>query len=178
MPPRKLRKPVFAALSTEECWEVLGRNHVGRLAFFNHGVVDIEPVHYVAELDAWLFVRSAEGTKIEVFADHPYVAFEVDEIDGMFDWRSVVAHGTVYLMSEHAVRVGRVAFERALTALRSFIPETLAEGDPTPFRQLVYGIHVDRVSGRVAEQRGPASGRRPLAVPLSPPRPRRVSDGF
>lgn len=178
MPPRKLRKPVFAALSADECWALLGRNHVGRLAFFNHGVVDIEPVHYVAALDAWLFVRSAEGTKMEVFAQHPYVAFEVDEIDAMFDWRSVVAHGTVYLMSEHGVRTDRIAFERALRALRSFIPATLEQDDPTPLRRRVYGIHVDRLTGRVAEQRGPVSGRRPLKVPLSSPRRRRVSNGF
>ena len=177
MPTPKPRKPVFAALSTDECWALLGRNHVGRLAFFNHGVVDIEPVHYVAALGAWVFVRSAEGTKMEVFSGHPYVAFEVDEIDAMFDWRSVVAHGTVYLMSEHAVRVDRIAFERALRALRSFIPATLAQDDPTPFRRRVYGIHVDRVTGRVAEQQGPVSGRRPLKVPPFSPRRRRISDG-
>jgi nitroimidazol reductase NimA-like FMN-containing flavoprotein (pyridoxamine 5'-phosphate oxidase superfamily) len=177
MPQRKLRKPVFAALSTDECWALLGRNHVGRLAFVNQGVVDIEPVHYVAALDAWLFVRSAEGTKMEAFAHRPFVAFEVDEIDAMFDWRSVVAHGTVYLMSERALHVDRLAFERALRALRSFFPATMTKDDPTPFRRRVYGIHVDRVTGRVAEQRGPVSGRRPLKAPPSTPRRRRVSDG-
>jgi uncharacterized protein len=172
---KKLRMPVFAALSTDECWALLGRNHVGRLAFF-HGAVDIEPVHYVAAGDKWLFVRSAEGTKIEAFAHHPYVAFEVDEIDGTFDWRSVVAHGTVYLTSERASHVDRILFDRALRALRAFLPATLTKDDPTPFRRQVYGIHVDRVAGRVAEQRGPVSGRRPLEIPPSSPR-RRVTNG-
>lgn len=176
MPPRKPRKPVFAALSADECWTVLDRNHVGRLAFFNHGIVDIEPVHYVAS-DSWLFVRSAEGTKMEVFTHHPYVAFEVDEVDATFDWRSVVVHGTVYLMSERGLRIDRVAFGRALRALRSFIPAAMTKRDPTPFRRQLYGIHVDRVTGRVAEQRGPVTGRRPLDIPPARPRRRTVSNG-
>lgn len=142
MPQRKLRKPVFAALSTDECWTLLSRNHVGRLAFVNQGVVDIEPVHYVAAPDAWLFVRSAEGTKLEVLAHRTFVAFE-----------------------------------RALRALRSFFPATMTKDDPTPWRRRVYGIHVNAVTGRVAEQRGPRSGRRPLNAPPSTSRRRRLTDG-
>lgn len=152
MSTRKARKPVFSALTDDECRVVLRRNHVGRLGFLNHGVVDIEPVHYIAA-DSWIFVRSAEGTKLHAFAHNPYVAFEVDEIDATFDWRSVVAHGTIYLMSEHGDNAEREDFDLALDALRSFIPETLTEGDPTPFRNTIYGLHVDRVAGRMAEQR-------------------------
>jgi nitroimidazol reductase NimA-like FMN-containing flavoprotein (pyridoxamine 5'-phosphate oxidase superfamily) len=152
MPSRTTRQPRFTVLTPEECRALIGRNHVGRIAFFNHGVVDIEPVHYAAA-DSWIFVRSAEGTKLEVFAHHPYVAFEDDEIDATFDWRSVVAHGTVYLMSEDGIGVDRVVFERAVRALRSFIPATLATNDPTPARRRIYGVHVDRMTGRRAEQR-------------------------
>ena len=150
------RKPVFTTLTADECHVVLGRNHVGRVAFLNGTVVDIEPVHYTAT-DAWLFIRSAKGTKLEAFAHSPYVAFEVDEIDAPFDWRSVVAHGTIYVMSESGVRIDRVEFERALRALRSFIPQTLTRGDPTPFRRTIYGVHIDRLTGRRAKQRNKLS---------------------
>ena len=61
MPSRKARKPLFAALTVDECGEVLGRNHVGRLAFLNEGIVDIEPVHYIAA-DSWIFVGSMLAT--------------------------------------------------------------------------------------------------------------------
>jgi len=168
-------KPRFAALTDDECTALLVRNHVGRVAFFNHGVVDIEPVHYVANGD-WLFLRSAAGTKIDAFSHQPYVAFEVDEVDGPFDWRSVVVHGTVYLLSERGVRVDRLAFERALRALRSVAPTTLGTKDPTPFRRQVYGIHVNSLTGRVAEQRTRTGKRRPPAIPRQP-RHRRVSNG-
>jgi hypothetical protein len=87
---------------------------------------------------------------MEALAHHPYVAFEVDEAKTTFEWRSVVAHGTVYMASSDGPRVERQSFERAVSAFRSFIPETLTADDPTPFRTTVYGIHVDAITGRTA----------------------------
>lgn len=149
MPSPTVRSPVFSALDDAESWELLRRCHLGRVAFFNHGVVDIEPVNYVAD-DSWLFLRSRPGTKIEVFAHHPYVAFEVDDVKSDAEWQSVVAHGTVYLMSDKAVGVDRVVHDRALRALREYDPATLTPRDPVPSRTVVYGIHVDKITGRQA----------------------------
>jgi nitroimidazol reductase NimA-like FMN-containing flavoprotein (pyridoxamine 5'-phosphate oxidase superfamily) len=150
---------------------------VGRVAFIVDSIVDIEPVSYAAS-GSWIFIRSAEGTKLEAFAHHPYVAFEVDEIDGPFDWRSVVAHGTIYWMAETTQPVDRLEFQRALQALRSFAPQTLTGSDPTPFRRTIYGIHVDRLDGRRAEQQGGASRARQLRLKKRAPRRPSVPDGF
>ena len=173
----RVRKPVFTALTDEECRAVLSRNHVGRVAFLSDGVVDIEPVHY-ASTNSWIFIRSAEGAKLEAFAHCPYVAFEVDEIDAPFDWRSVVAHGTVYVMADDTIGVDRRDFERAVRALRSFVPQTLRKGDPTPFRRTVYGIHLERVAGRRAEQRRRVSKARPLRFDKRVPARPSVPNGF
>lgn len=97
-------RPVFSHLSDAEARALLARNHVGRLAYVVNDHVDIEPVHYVAS-ESWIYVRSARGTKLDAFEHRPYVAFEVDEVDGTFDWRSVVARGTIYVMSEPRSRV-------------------------------------------------------------------------
>ncbi|HEY6827154.1 MAG TPA: pyridoxamine 5'-phosphate oxidase family protein [Gemmatimonadaceae bacterium] len=167
MPRKTPAKPRFAALTNDECATVLARNHIGRIAFLNHGVVDIEPVHYVANGE-WLFIRSAAGTKVEAFSHEPYVAFEVDEVEGPFDWRSVVVHGTVYLLSDRGVRVDRLEFERALRALRSLAPTTMTKNDLTPFRRQIYGVHVNSLTGRVAEQRVKTRKSRPPAIPRQP----------
>jgi hypothetical protein len=176
MPVHAPNSPEFTVLTTDECWSVLEQNHVGRIAFLNQGVVDIEPVHYVAS-DLWVFARSAEGTKLDAFSHDPYVAFEVDEIAATFDWCSVVVHGTVYLMSEQGSRVDRLTFERALESLRSFIPGTFSEDDPTPLRRTIYGIHVDRVSGRRAVPRATDGGKSRVAQPRALRQPR-TPDGF
>jgi nitroimidazol reductase NimA-like FMN-containing flavoprotein (pyridoxamine 5'-phosphate oxidase superfamily) len=150
MTKRDTKKPIFGALTDDECRDLLSRNHVGRLAFVRGNHVDIQPVGYVAE-GSWLFMRSAEGTKLEALAHTPYVAFEVDEIRSAFDWRSVVAHGTIYMMAEGGPEIDHALFDRAVDALRSFQPSALREDDPTPFRRNVYGLHVDSLTGRKAE---------------------------
>ena len=172
-------KPVFAHLTADECNAVLRRNHVGRIAFVADGIVDIEPVHFVAA-NSWAFMRSADGAKLEAFAHSPYVAFEVDEVDATFDWRSVVAHGTIYLMAEHGGRYDREAYRRSLTALRSFVPETLTEADPTPFRDTIYGLHIDRMTGRMATHLRETPRQRRLVIRprKTATKPRRTSDGF
>lgn len=160
--PTRVSHPVFSALSESEAWDLLKSNHIGRIAFFNHGVVDIEPVNYVAD-DSWLFVRSGHGTKLEVFDHHPFVAMEVDEIQSNAEWRSVVAHGTVYLMSEEAVGVDRKVYDRAVHAIQAYMPQALTDNDPVPFRRNVYGIHVNSITGRRASPQKPR-GVKPLAV--------------
>lgn len=150
MAPSNKQKPVFSSLTDDEARSVLARNHVGRLAFMNANRVDIEPVSFVAS-DSWLFMRSGGGAKLEALAHNPYVAFEVDEVKSAFDWRSVVARGTIYLMTDEGRYVDHTILNRAIEALRSFQPDALLEDDPTPFRRTVYGLHVDVLTGRKSE---------------------------
>jgi len=141
----KQSPPVFKKLSITASRAFLRTSSVGRLAFLNRGRVDIQPVHYAARAD-WLFLRSAEGSKLTALAHNPYVAFEVDDVRDPLNWKSVVVRGTMYLL-DAAER------QRAVRALREVMPETLTPDDPTPERDVVYGIHIDEVSGRIAESR-------------------------
>ena len=179
MKTRRTRKPVFARLTAAESKALLRRNHVGRIAFVNQGVVDIEPVHFVTST-SWLLMRSAEGTKLEAFAHSPYVAFEVDEVEGPFDWRSVVVHGTIYVMAEHGGGFDREAYRRSLAALREFVPETLTDEDPTPFRDTIYGLHIDRMTGRMGLRLRTIARKRGLEIRprKAAAKRRRTTDGF
>jgi nitroimidazol reductase NimA-like FMN-containing flavoprotein (pyridoxamine 5'-phosphate oxidase superfamily) len=168
-------KPVFSTLSEDEARGVLARNHLGRLAFMNANRVDIEPVSYVAS-EAWLFMRSAGGAKLDALAHSPYVAFEVDEVKSAFDWRSVVARGTIYLMSDDGRYVDHTIVDRAIEALRSFQPQAFRDDDPTPLRRMVYGLHVDHVTGRKAEVKTRVDEAASTELPQPARGPR--SDGF
>lgn len=158
MPASNRSRPLFSAVNEKTSRALLQRNHVGRLCFVNNGQPDVTPVHYVSD-GAWIFIRSAPGAKMEAFAHHPYVAFEVDEIASTFDWQSVVARGTIYLLPSDGSPIERKELDRAVRALRSFIPATFTETDPTPARDIVYGIHVDEVTGRRATPHVPDSKR-------------------
>lgn len=158
-------RPEFRELSPAECREVLDRNHVGRLAFVRGRGVDIEPLGYAHKRD-WLFLRSAYGAKIEALAHNPFVAFEVDEIRGPFDWRSVVAHGTIYTMTPEGLAAVAKYYEEAVEALRAIMPEALTPRDPTPERYIVYGLHIDTLSGRMAHE-APRFAAASVATPRS-----------
>src|SRR6187549_2385711 len=97
--PNDWGTPRFRLLAREECLSMLARNRVGRIAFARGNRVDIIPVHYVFD-DGVLCGRTARGTRLETtsrnFSNAWPAAVEVDEVDGLFEWRSVVVHGNVH----------------------------------------------------------------------------------
>ncbi|MDQ6828745.1 MAG: pyridoxamine 5'-phosphate oxidase family protein [Gemmatimonadota bacterium] len=147
--PSKTARPRFRDLDPFEIEELLARNYVARLAYTLHDRVDIEPIHYVLG-DGWLYVRTSPGTKVSTLAHHQWVALEVDEIDGLFSWRSVVVHGTVHRADLVGSPEEQRSRDRAIRSLRRLIPETLAEDDPVPFRTVVMRISLGEVRGRAA----------------------------
>lgn len=137
-------KAVFRDLSDTECRELLARNNIGRIAYQIRDHVNIVPLGYVYH-DEWLACRTQEGSKVSVLRHSPYVAFEVDEVEGLFDWKSVVVQGSWY--EEDLPTEGR---EETLAALRSVAPDVLTPDDPTPFRDVLFRIHIREMTGRAA----------------------------
>jgi nitroimidazol reductase NimA-like FMN-containing flavoprotein (pyridoxamine 5'-phosphate oxidase superfamily) len=78
----------------EECWDLLGRNQFGHIAYHLAGEIGINPVNYVSDGSRLLF-RTAEGTKLFALTVDDRVAFEVDEI-GVNHAMSVIVHGHVH----------------------------------------------------------------------------------
>jgi nitroimidazol reductase NimA-like FMN-containing flavoprotein (pyridoxamine 5'-phosphate oxidase superfamily) len=92
--------PEMRVLDEDECWLLLARAEVGRLAVAVQGDPEIFPVNFVIDNRTVLF-RTAEGTKLASVAVSARVAFEVDGFDGATGeaW-SVVVRGTAELL-EH-----------------------------------------------------------------------------
>ena len=145
--------PRFRELDPTECAALLQRHHVGRLAFGRKDRVDIEPIHYVHD-DGWLYGRTGPGTKLEVVTHNRWVAFEIDEVDAIFDWRSVVVKGGFYLLRPDGSAEEVATYAKAIKILRKFIPETLTATDPLPDRAIIFRIHIDEISGRAATTGG------------------------
>ena len=142
-------EPTFRDLSVDEATELLARNHVGRIAYSFHDRVDIEPLSYIFA-DGAVYLRTTPGSKLETLAHSPWVAFEVDEVKGPFDWRSVVAHGTVYVLQEGGGEVARETYRVALERIRQLVPAALTPRDPTPTRQVILKLHLANIRGRSA----------------------------
>jgi uncharacterized protein len=141
--------PSIEELGTDEINAILARNRVGRIAYSMHDRVDIEPIHYVFA-DGWIYGRTSRGAKIEQLEKNKWVAFEVDEVTSLFDWRSVVVHGGVYLLERDASPESLATYSTALDLLRRLLPSTFREDDPVPYRDVVFRIAVQEASGRRA----------------------------
>jgi len=150
--------PHIRKLSRDECVAILGRNHVGRIAYAWENHVDIEPLHYVYH-DGWLYGRTSHGAKLEATGTTwAPVAFEVDEVEELFSWRSVVVHGGFYTLADDGVQVHADEWRRGVELLRTLLPETLTDADPVAFRTVVFRMAVQEVTGREAVPAGARAG--------------------
>lgn len=145
----KTTPPSFRDLSREEAEAILARNRVGRIAFADHARVHIQPIGYLYD-DGVINCRTSPGQKLETLAHHPYVSFEVDEVEGPFSWRSVVATGTAYPADPEGSPHEREAHTRAVELFRRVMPEVFTADDPTPFRDVVLRLHIAHMTGREA----------------------------
>ena len=138
--------PTFRILDDAECTALLAAHHVGRLAFGYFGRVDIQPIHYVWN-DGFVYGRTRDGAKLRAISAVRQVAFEIDEVAAMYDWRSVVVKGTIELLTEDGTAD---EWSRAVALLRRIVPEALATQDPTPDRTNVFRIRAEQITGRAA----------------------------
>lgn len=150
--PAESGEPQFTDLTPAECEEVLSRSHVGRVAFSHGNRVDIEPIGYVYDA-GWLFGRTTPGTKLNALEHRPWVAFQVDEVRGWFDWDSVVAHGSFRTLEPEGSEPDIELYERAVARLREVDPAMGTDEDPVPFRTILFAIYVDEKTGRRARMR-------------------------
>ena len=152
--------PRFRALDRGECTAILARNHVGRIAHAHAGRVDIEPLNYVYH-DGWLYGRTSLGGRLAA-ADAAWapVAFEVDEVEEFFRWRSVVVHGGFYTMVDDGEALHDAEWWQGVQLLRRLIPATFTAADPVAFRTVVFRMAVQEVTGReaVPGEAPPAAG--------------------
>jgi nitroimidazol reductase NimA-like FMN-containing flavoprotein (pyridoxamine 5'-phosphate oxidase superfamily) len=143
----------FYELTPEESRALLSRMSVGRIAFSHGNRVDIEPISYIYD-EGWLFGRTTLGTKLGALGHRPWVAFEVDDVQGHFDWQSVVIHGSFHVLEREGSEYDIQIYDRALSLLKSRIPNYGTDADPGAFRTTLFGIHMSELVGRGARSRG------------------------
>lgn len=133
-------------LSESGAREFLGGRNVGRLAYLEGGRIEVRPVGYVLSGE-WIFGRMARGQKTEALLHHRWVTFQVDEARDHWSWRSVVLHGAVHFLDGTGGTAAEDARSRALAALSSAIPGFEGPGDPGSFRDMIFGIEIQEISG-------------------------------
>ena len=138
-------------LSDEQIDMVLSEEVVGRIGCYANERIYVVPVLYAYE-GVYVYGHTGEGRKLRMMRSNPQVCFEVEQIDGLTEWRTVIATGQFEeLHGPEADRAEELLLERlksamAAGALQPVAPERPASGEPR--RAVVYRIALRERSGR------------------------------
>lgn len=83
---------MLGRLSESEIEAVLSRELVGRVGCHADGRTYVVPTTY-AYADGAVYGHSADGLKLSMMRSNPHVCFEVDHMDDLSNWQSVIAWG-------------------------------------------------------------------------------------
>ena len=84
---------MFGKLTRKEMEEVLATEIVGRIGCHGNNRTYIVPISYTYDGEC-IFAHTEEGLKINIMRSNPDVCFEVDVLENMANWKSVIAWGT------------------------------------------------------------------------------------
>ena len=141
------------AFSRDESEALLAKHHVGRVTFAFHDRMTFVLVNYIHSKE-WIYARMETGPQLTALQHHQWAALGVDEITGIYDWRSVTVHGSVQFLSGDKASAGYRDYNSALELLRSAVPAILTKDDPMPKRVQLLRIHVDEIEGRESRSSG------------------------
>ena len=142
-------------LSAGECWEVLSRSHIGRLACARADQPYIVPISFSYDVLAnCIFSFSAVGKKVDWMRENAKVCLEVEEISDRFNWTTVVVYGRYEEIRDAPDQRDVRARALALFEERSrwWLPGAAKLGTQEHPAVVVYRIRVDSVTGRRTER--------------------------
>src|SRR6476661_1514067 len=83
---------MIGELNEAEIDALLKEKAVGRIACHEKDFIYLVPLSYAYD-GQYIYIRSLEGTKVNIMRKNPQVCFEVDDITDMANWKSVIAWG-------------------------------------------------------------------------------------
>lgn len=84
---------MFGILNPDEIDELLQQQIIGRIGCHSDGVTYIVPISYAYDGN-YIYAHSLEGMKVGLMRHNSNVCFEVDFLDIIEDWQSVVCWGS------------------------------------------------------------------------------------
>ena len=83
---------MLGTLNARQIDQVLRSEIVGHLGCYHDGKVYVTPISYVYD-GKYIYGHSADGMKLRMMRAHPQVCFQVDRIENLANWVSVIVWG-------------------------------------------------------------------------------------
>ncbi len=150
---------MLGSLNPEQIVHVLQSQITGRIGCYSEGKVYIVPISYAYHNNN-IYAHSKEGKKIHMMRQNPSICFQVDQLENLSNWRSVIVWGTYEeLRYPTEQEEGRLILQHRLSPYA--ISETVQPGpqeDPElpekphliekPQKPVVFRIKIAERSGR------------------------------
>ena len=147
---------MIGILSAEASKEILQSNILGRIGCYDGSRIYVVPVHYVFD-GKYIIAHSVVGMKIRIMRYNPQVCFEVDQMQSMTHWKSVIVWGQYQELDNERERYAamKLFVERTMhmKISETAIPPELSENrvhprSPGNIRPVVYRIVIEDITGR------------------------------
>jgi nitroimidazol reductase NimA-like FMN-containing flavoprotein (pyridoxamine 5'-phosphate oxidase superfamily) len=83
---------MLGKLTMPEIERLLTKEVLGRIGCSDGIMVYVVPISYAYDGE-YIYCHTHEGLKIDIMRKNPAVCFEVDHLQDMANWQSVIAHG-------------------------------------------------------------------------------------
>lgn len=141
-------------LNSEDIESMLLHHYLGRIGCHSDELTYVVPISYAYDGNA-IYCHCDPGKKIEMMRENPKVCFEVDTLENLASWKSVIAWGEYEEISEPAQRKKalQILFDRKLPTV---VGSTIKLCEDWPFHPLnlnevpgiVFRINLENKTGR------------------------------
>jgi len=143
---------MMGELTAAEIEQVLRAEVLGHLGCIADGWPYVVPINYVYEGGS-IYANGSEGMKLRAMREHPEVCFEVEQIRGMANWRTVIAQGRFEELlqdeRERAIDILSMRLARIETSASARLVQQNDVYRREEFhRPVLFGIRVQSLSGR------------------------------
>lgn len=140
---------MIVELSREQMERVLHREVIGRIGCHAEGKTYVVPITYVYDGDS-VYGHSAEGLKLQMMRKNPRVCFEVDHLENLVNWQSVIAWGEFEELKGQEALAGMQKLVNRLMPLMSSetAQPTHGQNAGASGQASIYRIRLEEMTGR------------------------------
>jgi len=136
---------MLGKLTQDQIEQVLHAEVIGRIGCHSEGLTYVVPVTFAYDGQR-IIVHSAEGMKLQMMRSNPSVCFQVDQIQDMANWRSVILWGEFRELEDIEAAQGMGLLIERIRVLNS--DETSYYQAKGPMKATVYEIRIGQKTGR------------------------------
>ena len=145
---------MLGVLTKEQSECVLRSEVLGRIGCYVNGKIYMVPITYAFD-GKYIYAHSKEGLKIQMMRSNPNVCFQVDHVESMTYWRSVLVWGKYEeLKTKSSQAIGmKILRDRLMPLLVSESVKPIGSFDDPKtvvkeLKPVVYRISINEITGR------------------------------